>query len=604
MNHSKQNYFKRFASAFIILSALTMVAPPPASAMSFKLDEIGYHPAAPKVVLLEDVPEGLINEKSFKVLLLSNDKKDQTIFRKEKVVFEAKPIAEYPDTSKPGPITTKVLLDFSDFNTPGTYFFRIEGTEVTSQPIKINEYLYWDNLKPVVRTFFLQRCGQSVTDNLVTGIKHGVCHTQDAKLMDQTDKTKLVKVLDVAGGWHDSSDYSKHTTSTSLAAAKLLSMYEWNPKPFQFFTLDYPVTEPGMGNMPDLLHEIEAGLDWLMVMQRNDGGFYRKVSGKALPGLIKPEYDNQDRYVSEVTPQDTASASATLAIAARNFKKKDLSFGVKSLIAAERGWAYLEAHNIPGSAKLNLTTPPEEGRDYYNSASGANALPYKLWAAAELFLATKKPKYHQFFLANLNKVAVEPVSWRNPALMGMVDYVIYGGDSRDAKADALIREKLTEVADGQIQRMSQNPYSLGIRQFSEGSNIEVVEQSSLFLAAYRITGEEKYRSAATREMHYLFGMNPFGQTFVTGIGSHPVQHPHNRLAQATKKQIPGLLVGGPNADSKDTKTPAGLAMLSYVDDAQAFDVNDSTILYNASLAYILSTLNASYNSSPATDSGK
>jgi hypothetical protein len=36
-------------------------------------------------------------------------------------------------------------------------------------------------------------------------------------------------------------------------------------------------------------------------------------------------------------------------------------------------------------------------------------------------------------------------------------------------------------------------------------------------------------------------------------------------------------------------------MLSYVDDAQAYDVNDSTIIYNASLAYTLSTLNAVYN---------
>jgi endoglucanase len=601
---------KRSLSVALATSCF-LLALEPAEAARFRVDELGYHPYGSKLAVIEEVPEGAFQTKGVRVVLVSTEKKDLKMLQKERVMFEPKVLGVYPgqDGQQVGPGMSRVVVDFSEFNTPGKYFLRLEGlpgTDKTNQPVsgsvKVDEFIFWDTLKPVTKVFYLQRCGQFVSDTSA-GITHQACHTRDGKLLSDAseEQTALSDKEDVTGGWHDASDYAKQTTPTSLATARLMSMYEWNPKPFQHFKLDYPATESFVGELPDLLHEIEIGLDWLLVMQRSDGAFYRKVSGKQLPGIVRPENDTQERFIHAPTAQDTAAATASLAMAARVLKKKDISFAIKSLRAAERGWSYLAA-NPPMANRIKKEALPSglspslrPSKDYIVSQSASNDLPYRVWAAAELYLSTKKPIYHQYFIQNVQKVGVTPFSWRNPAMLGMMDYVLYGGHTNDARTDAWIRETLQAQADDVLARMAQAPYRIGLTQFGAGSNQDIVESAALLLTVYQWTAEDKYRDGASASIHFLFGMNSLGKSFVTGIGTNPVSKPAHPLSLATKKVVPGLLVAGPNPAAEDGQTPTGQGPLSYADSPQAFGSNEPSIVYNASLAFLLASLNAVYN---------
>ena len=565
-----------------------------AHAITFRLDEAGYHPQGPKIVLLETVPEDVIQRKNFKVVLVSTDKKDLSFYQKEKNVHEAKILETYPESGALGPVTLKVLMDFSDFNRSGTYFFRIEGTDSVSQPVKITEFMYWDTLKPTVRAFFLQRCGQNIADP-VTDIGFNACHSEDAKLSVPKSNQKGPAFKDVAGGWHDAADYSKHTTTTALAAARLLSMFEWGQKPFQYFSLEYPATEPFLGTVNDLLHEVRVGLDWLMVMQRPDGGFYSKVASR--PDASKIEYPSEDlepRHLAAVTTQDTAAAVAALAMASRSYKKKELGYAVKVLLAAERGWAYLENHPSP-IAPTNSVTQAGHSHQYVLPAKAGSDLAYRLWAASELYLATRKPVYHQYFLAHYQKVPVELFTWKNPAMLALADYALYGESGRDVAADTYIRQKVLSMADTLAHRIERNPYGVAVKHFAEGSNAEITEGAALLMVAYRLTGEEAYRNAATRTVRYLFGFNPMGKTFITSLTPSAVTRPHHYLSISQKRPVPGLMVNGPNAEPTDGTTPPARGMRSYADNAMAASSNEPGIFYNASLAFVLGALNAAYN---------
>lgn len=567
-----------------------------AEAIRFRLDETGYHSAAPKLVLLEEVPEDVLAQKNLKIQLISTDKKNLSFYQKERTMFEPKIIREFKDSSRMGPGTSKILVDFSEFTMPGVYQLKIEGTNELSQPVKVSDFLYWDTLKPVVRSFYLQRCGLAIEDP-VSDFKLLPCHTNDGEITPEITGGTVSEFKDVAGGWHDGGDYAKQTTVTSLALAKMLAMYEWGQKPFQYFNLDYPVSESAKGDVNDLLHEMRTGLDWLMVMQRQDGGFYRKVSTKTPGEILRPEEDLDTRHIYGVTTQDTAAAVASLAMASRAYKKKDLGYAVKTLIAAERGWGYLTQQSLPWREQVvDAGTLNRDGaKDYVKLEKPGEDLAYRVWAASELYLSTRKPEYLRYFLANYQKVPVEAFSWRNPAILGLTDYVLYGGETRNAQADAYINEKVLGLANGLVSRIEGNPYGVSVRHFTSRSNEQVVESVAVLLDAYRMSGEEKYRDAATRSLHYLFGMNPMGKVYVTGLGQASVAHPRHWLSMAKKKVVPGLMVGGPNAEPGDGVTPPGLEARSYVDKEDAASVNDTSILYNAGLAFVLGALNASYN---------
>ena len=567
-----------------------------AQAMTFRTSSIGYHTQAAKFVVLEDIP----SDQNVEVVLYDPNKRNPKLpVLMGAAVFKIEKTRVYEDTTKAGPATKNLLLNFSDFKMPGTYELRVEGSTIKSDPVKIGDYLYWDTLKPVVKGFYFQRCGQEVEERTLK-LFHSACHLKDAdfifppKGMLDGDTGQ-----DVIGGWHNGGDYAKYVTSTALSAARLMSMHEWDPKPFKYFRLEYPLFEPGYGSTDDLHHEIKAGLDWLIAMQRRDGAVYRKVAGKQWPGKILPEDDEQRRFIYGISTQDTANAAAVWAMAARDFKKADLGYSVKSLLQAEKAWGFLESRP---EFLVQRSDSDFSGSGEFINPNSRTDTPYRFWAAAELYIATGKLKYHQYFLQHLNEISLERFSWTNPAILGITDYLLYA-KNQDAKTADTLKSAILRLADELADSAENDLYGVGLSKYGMSSNQEIAERAAILMSAYRLSGQAYYRDVASRMASYFFGVNPMGMTYITGFPGKAVAHPSHRWVEASGKPVLGYVVDGPNDYATDGKTPVNRGAASYADDAAAKLVNEPKILNNASLAFLLAVLNDAYNVSPPEETG-
>jgi endoglucanase len=90
------------------------------------------------------------------------------------------------------------------------------------------------------------------------------------------------------------------------------------------------------------------------------------------------------------------------------------------------------------------------------------------------------------------------------------------------------------------------------------------------------------------------------QSYVSGYGTYPMQHPHHRfwgndLDNGYPPPPPGVIAGGPNATANDPPSDrANLTALApsrrYVDDIGSYSTNEVTINWNAPLAWVVTYL--------------
>lgn len=512
----------------------------PALATGFTVSQIGYHSQGPKWAVLDDVPEST----KVKVIVFDPAYKDKWEIFNGRKVFDVKNITELPESDQEGPATKRYKVDFSEFKTPGKYELRLEGVKDYNVPIEISDYAYWDLLTPIIKTFYFQRNGQRLTDR-ATNFDFYDCYGDDSLPVKNNQRVRV----DAGGGWYNDDGFNKSVLVNSLASSRLLSLYQLNPKAFQYFRMNYAFDEDGLGTVPDILLEMKTGLEWLMTMQRRDGAFYGGVTGEALTCEAVSDTDSVNRYVEEATTKDTAAATAALATAGYALKQKDLGYAVRSLRSAEKGWDYL--------SKIPVTK---------------GDLPYRLWAAAELYVATNEPRYHLFYAKNYKLVPFAAFSAHNPLFQGDIDYLLYA-TRKDKNVEADLRRKITAEADRIFTQVDQRPLQGGLEQ-ADGKSDKVVEYGDMLLAAYRLTNNENYRKAATETVFYIFGLNPIGKTYVTGIGNEAIKNMFHQRFADNQKNLPGYLME--TASKPDAKL-------------------HTSILNNADLAYVLTALNASYN---------
>ncbi|NET38611.1 MAG: glycosyl hydrolase family 5 [Cyanothece sp. SIO1E1] len=539
---------------------------------SIVINQVGYQPNWSKTAfLLKSKPTDL---KTAEVVDLASGE----------TVFTLQPGQPQSDTADGNAIYP---LDFSALRQPGTYYLRVGNSQ--SAPFQIGVDIYQEPLVKLLRSYYLQRCGVAIDDPL-TGIHHAPCHVKDG-IIAHTDAIRSIGEPFIApGGWHDAGDYGKYVTTTAVSIGRLLSLYEQHPDLFWDNQLEIP--ESGNG-VPDLLDEMHVGLDWLLTMQRQDGAVYRKLSGDQWPIGLAPDEDTQARYVYGISTPETAKFTAVMAMAARVYQSIQPAQADIYLSAAESAWQFLTtqptmqvdwvAGDDSGSGKyLFSETDPE--------ASLKTDLDDRLWAASELFITTGKPSFEQYFSQHLDVLDYTLFEWKDPSPLAMTDYLMQTRQPSLARLRAKIQTKLLQRANVLLDRVNDSGYRLANHRFIWGSNKMAAEEGITLAYAYRLTHNPAYRQAALDQLDFLLGRNPFNQTFVTGVGTHPVQHVNHLFARAKQIDIPGLVVGGPNADAQDGIAPKGQGLLSYIDDAGSYATNEYAIDYNASLIGLIGIL--------------
>ncbi len=566
-----------FAIAYGFSAKSNAQTPSKAAASKIVINQIGYYPNSTKTALLLNLGA----PQPGKVQLVSN--------RTKRTVFETELSAPQQDAASQDIIQT---IDFSKFNKEGSYY--LKSGNIKSYPFHIGKNIYRESLSKLLRSYYLQRCGVAVRDS-ASGVNHPPCHISDGLVAHRDAFNQDGKPKRATGGWHDAGDYGKYVGPTAVTVGRLLSLYEQYPNLFS----DRQLAIPESGNRrADILDEVKVGLDWMLTMQREDGAVYRKLSGKEWPGAIVPQEDKQPRYIYGISTPETAKFAAALAIANRIYAPYDAKLAQTYLKAAKKAWIFLQKEP---SMKVDWVEGDDSGSGKYlaSTADPEEALKTdkddRLWAAAELFISTGESAFEQYMTPNIAALSYTLFEWKDPSSLGMIDYLMQTGHKGSDKLKKQIKEKLTQRADSLIQKVSRSGYKLANDNFIWASNKMAAEEGITLLYAYRVTGNQAYFNAAVDQLDYLLGRNHFNKSFITGVGSNSVRNVHHRIAQAKKIVIPGLMVGGPNAQAQDGIAPKGLGPLSYLDDERSYATNEYAIDYNASVIGLMGMLMAEAN---------
>ena len=471
--------------------------------------------------------------------------------------------------------------DFSALKTPGRYVVSVAGVG-DSVPFAVAPGLYEPLVRDTARYFYYQRSGMALDAAHAGKFVRGIGHPQDKALAFKSAPDGATR--DVSGGWYDAGDYGKYVSMCAPAVSDLMWAYELFPGEFKDGALGIP--ESGNGK-PDLLDEIHYELAWVLKMQdAESGGFYQKVWPNN--ANVTPDKDPQPRYIYDkvgdtgnVRPTaSTANAAAILARASVLYKLVDPAFAARCLASAEKGWAYLTAHPD------NIVATGMTGADTDDSDNC-------VWAAGELFRATNKPVYGDYFAAHIK---AHPQKWDDLSATGYgedmsrLGCLAYMKSANPApQTAAWIRAKYAAWRQGQEALYAKYPWTNMIQPggYFWGSNCTALESIVLLAAGDAvIAGDNKPPVREARGlMNYLLGENPLRFSYISGYGENSVKHIYScNWTNAGYGGSPkGYMPGGPN--KFDAGIYSRFAAKCYRDVDTDWVSNENAIYYNSPLVF-------------------
>jgi endoglucanase len=497
-------------------------------------------------------------------------------------------------------------LDFSAFQGEGQGFRLKVGAE-QSFSFAIGTRLYAPLVKDALSYFYQNRSGIEIRADLVgdPALARPAGHVAD-KQVKCGKSAGCDYALDASGGWYDAGDHGKYVVNGGISVWTLQNAYERAAALGHAAALgDGSLRIPEKSNgAPDILDEARWELELFLRLQvpagqRLAGMVHHKLHDVDWTALATaPHEDTQPRVLFQPSTAATLNVAATAAQGARLWKKLDPAFAARCLKAAETAWAAAKAN-----PKLLAGNEIKGGGAYEDQHVDDEFY----WAAAELFISTGKPEYRTFVEGSplhrrLRMDAgghTSSMNWAETDALGVISLATASG------VDAALQEhaqKLLiggadaylEIEAGQGYRTPLQPTAAG--KYIWGSNSFVINNLMVLALARDFTHEQKYLDGVATGMGYLLGNNPLGQSYVTGYGQKPLQHPHHRFwaQQANAKYPappPGALSGGPNSNVDDPYAKAaGLRGCApercFVDHIEAYSVNEITINWNAPLAWV------------------
>ncbi len=479
--------------------------------------------------------------------------------------------------------------DFSSFTTSGNYkIISDDGTE--SFPFNISDTVYNQVYRLSQKAFYFQRCGTQLVMANAGVYHHLACHTQDGFYHATTGLQGFRYAI---GGWHDAGDFGKYIVNAGISVGTLLMAYEVFPNYFSADDLNIP--ESGNG-VPDLLDEIRYELEWEMRMQDSTGGVFTKLTPKNFSGFIMPEEDNSIRFLYQISSTATADFAAQTARAYRVFLPFDSSFAASCLNAAVLAWQFLERNPsiVPPGGFVN---PNDTNTGEYGDRNDRDE---RLWAAVELFASTGEDTYGNYYLNNYNSVGLfSSMSWQQVAPIAHLTYLLNVANPDEATY-AILKSSLSQQVLTINGNMLANGFSIPLSdgEFYWGSNGEVLNAALFLIAFDKLNQNNTNFSNISKILNYILGVNPHNQSFISGVGSKRLMHPHHRQSESDEitEPVPGLLAGGPNQYLNDPtlqnlfneETPPALC---YVDTVSSYASNEIAINWNAPLVFVAGYLN-------------
>lgn len=510
-------------------------------------------------------------------------------------------------------------IDFSTFTTPGlNYVLSVNsnGTENASHPFAINKNIYSKMKYDALAFFYHQRSGIEIKMPYCgrTDLARPAGHLPDNAVTEPgTDQPDYS--LDVTGGWYDAGDQGKYVVNGGIALWTMLNQYERASLPeiktashFADGTMNIPENKNGV---PDILDEARWEMEMLLKMQVQDGKpkagmvHHKMHDIEWTPLATRPDQDKKTRILRPPSTAATLNMAAVAAMSSRIWKTIDSKFSTDCLTAAEKAWNAALA-NPTDYAPLHKI-----GGGPYNDSIVTDEF---YWAACELYVTTGKDVYKEY-LKNSPRYLEMPTVFTNQGEDSGLDGVFSWGSTQGLGTITLAivpnglgaseitkaRENIVKSADYFIDILKANNYFTPLKKYPWGSNSFVLNEAIVMALAYDFKKTDKYLNGVSESMDYLLGRNAMDFSYVSGYGHYSLTNPHHRVwakqADSTfPSPPPGAICGGPNTGLEDPWVMAAgmrgktAPQKCYLDNVEAWSVNEVTINWNAPLAWVTAFL--------------
>lgn len=464
--------------------------------------------------------------------------------------------------------------DFSVVREPGSYYIE-SAIHGQSKTFEIAPDLYHDLLNSSLHMITLQRCGETLSEEIAGAFSHESCHDTPAIIYPDHEGG------DFSGGWHDAGDYGRYTLTAVKTLNDLLLTYWLYPK-----VLDDASNSPESGNhQADILDEAMVGIEWLKKMQMDWGPVYTSAVSKGFAGFVMPDKDDQTIYILEEESTSTAAVSGSFALASTIFHDIDSSLSEDLLKRAEKAYQAFEKSDWIEDKKNPWDV---EAGDYSNTS----VLDEWYFASAALYTAT----HDEIYLQDLKTLILEhDVSLTGLSYNDMGGYgsflLLQDESFKNNELYQLVYDDFMEQASGILGMQYKNGYHVAVNGYYWGGNMFVANNAMHLLLANAIQSDSILVDGAQQQLSYLLGCNSLDMSFVTGFGQKYPINIHHRMTESLNKQMHGAMVGGPD-NTIESNRPAAKR---YWDDSELYSTNEVTIYYNSPLVFITAGIIATQN---------
>ncbi|WP_158600201.1 glycoside hydrolase family 9 protein [Fibrisoma montanum] len=556
-----------------LLTINCSLAAPPTTTGAIRIDQFGYLQNARKVAVIVNPQAGSNASQPFNASTGVNQYQVRR-WTDDAVVFSGTIQAWKDGVTQASSGDKGWWFDFSQVNTPGSYYVFDVGNNVGSYRFEIGDNVYNEVLKAAVRTYFYQRINFAKQPPY-TDLKwaDGATHQgpgQDREARSRHAKTDPLTARDVSGGWMDAGDMNKYVTFAEEPVAILLESYRLNPS---VFGDNFNIPESGNG-IPDILDEVKWELDFMKRMQDATGtdGLLLKVGVDNYNETNPPSADTRPRYYLPECTSSTLSGAAMFAVGGAVFRTiPALNTYAQDLIArAERAFARARQTT---QAFTVFQTDCDDG----NIKSGDSdrrpdlQLQSAVVAAIYLFEATGKAEYKAIvdrYYAQIQPIANE---WWGPYSMHVHTALLRY--AANPAATPSVASAIRSLKSQQNSVLSINDYNartdlyrahMADAQYHWGSN-QVrgnAGVANMDFVDFNINPGSKalYREVAAEYLHWFHGVNAQGKVMLSNMYAYGAENSQNEIyhtwfADGTawdnaltspKGPAPGYLTGGPN----------------------------------------------------------
>jgi hypothetical protein len=473
------------------------------------------------------------------------------------------------------PLTGETVyeLDFSGFNQPGSYYVQVDGLG-RSWPVQIGDHVLGEAHYVHTRGLYHQRCGVELSSEL-TPWNRPACHTETYQggfppdsddYADHADEgwgfrdeqgnhvsyssfgaveiTATDEVLDgVHGGWHDAADYDRRTFHFTIVRDLTAT---WLLFPDNFADGQLNIPESGNG-VPDLLDEAAVGVEVWRRAQREDGGVGTWIEAVRHPAAVPPAEDELRYYLSLATRNSSLHYARHAALAGRALVQAgDEVRGQRFIDSAVAAYTFGTDDNVRVSVAFQAADETQHTWTEPPSPDPGRIVQ----AAVQLWLATSQTRYRDAMddpdLAEAFALEVLHLHWRTEPY-DVIDVALEPDRFPEGWGDAA-RARILEIAEDWVARQETLPYRklwydldhgyFGLMGWGQNGFKPILN----LVAAWRLSGEDRFRDKALLAVNWMHGGNPQGRVNTTGLGQNQIAtllHIHS-LTDDIAEPVPGM----------------------------------------------------------------